>query len=264
MFKLKFSKYCFYLMIFLGTMQSVYSTESEKIIIDYYPRPPYYMAPNGANHPSDGIIYHLVVKIMVAAKIPYEFNLIPFVRTTKRIKENKIKACAPSSFKTKEREEYAYFSKPIFQDKKNVLIIRKDDERFKKYNISDDVLKDPNLILLLKIGLSYGDYIGNKLLQYKNVVLTELHQDKRKGIEFTSDDNNTMLDDIINKKADYMFIGRNEADYLIDKNKGFKSSLAIKQLKDLPEGEKRYFMCSKVVGLETMKKIDKAILKVVK
>jgi polar amino acid transport system substrate-binding protein len=265
MLKITFLKFYYFAIAFvLWSSQNIYSIESDKIIIDFYPRPPFYMKENGVNYPNDGIIYHLAVKILAAANIPYEFNLIPFIRATMEIKENKTRICAPSAYKTKEREEFSYFSKPIFQDKKTVLIIRKNDERFKKYNTFDNVLKDSNLKILLKIGISYGGYTDEKILQYKNIVLSKLHQDKHSGVEFTSDDNSSMLNDIAYKKADYTFITGNEAEYLFKRKNTFKSLLTILPLKDQPEGEKRYFMCSKIVGVDTMNKIDKAISKIVR
>ena len=258
---------CFYIntiILFLSCFQNIYSVESEKIILHYIERPPYFILEEGTNKLNDGIIYNLAVKILTTAKIQYEFNNVPFIRSIIEIKENKIKICSPSALKNKEREEFAYFSKPIFQDKKTVIIIRKNDDRFKKYSITDEILKDSNFIILLRIGFSYGVYLDNKVLKYKNIVLSELHPNKQKGTLFSSENNNSMLNDILEKKADYMFMGRNEAEYLIGKKSEFKKLLTIKQLRDQPEGEKRYFMCSKSVGIDKMNKINKAISKIVK
>ena len=73
-----------------------------------------------------------------------------------------------------------------------------------------------------------------------------------------------MLQDIITGNADYMFMGRNEAEYLLNENPLFKNNLEIKDLNDIPEGEKRYIMCSKIVGKETIDKINNVIDKIIK
>nr|BFD33430.1 hypothetical protein GTC16762_30480 [Pigmentibacter ruber] len=243
---------------------SAYPNESEKIEIEYLIRPPYFISNNNRGDVSDGEIYHIIVKIFNNAKIPFELKKAPLIRTIQSIKENKIKVCSPSSFKTKEREEFAIFSKPLFQDKKTVIIIRNNDDSINKFNKTDDFLKQNELKLLVKIGFSYGTYIDEKVFNFKKISLSETKQQEAINVIFTSNDNNLMFQDILTKKADFMFIGRNEAEYLLNINPVFNKKLKIKDLADVPNGEKRYLMCSKVVGNKIIEKINKEIDKLIK
>ncbi|WGL58620.1 transporter substrate-binding domain-containing protein [Pigmentibacter sp. JX0631] len=243
---------------------STYSNELETINIDYIIRPPYFISANNDGELSDGEIYRIVTKIFKNTNIPFEFKKVPFIRTYQTIKENKIKVCSPSSFKTKEREEFAIFSKSIFQDKKTVIIYRFDNDIISKFNKTDDFLKQNDLKLLVKIGFSYGTFIDEKVLKFKKISLAETKSQEAENVTFTSSDNNLMLEDILTRKADYMFIGRNEAEYLLNVNSEFNKKLKIKDLIDVPNGEKRYMMCSKIVGNEIIEKINKEIDKLVK
>ncbi len=242
----------------------IFAQNMEKISIEYITRPPYIISSKDDSKPIDGVIYKLIIKIFNEAKIPFEFKNVPVIRTFESIKENKKKVCSPSSFKTKEREENAIFSKAIFQDKKTVIIILNRNKEIKKLKKSQEVLSNNNLKLLVKIGFSYGKYLDEKVLFYKKIVLAEKNPQESKNVIFTSSDNNMMLQDIMTGKADYMFIGRNEAEYLLNENPLFKINLEIKDLNDLPEGEKRYIMCSKIVGKETIDKINIEIDKILK
>jgi len=84
------------------------------------------------------------------------------------------------------------------------------------------------------------------------------------GIFLTSNDNKGMFNEILNKKADYMLIGRNEGEYLFNEDPLFKKSLEMINLNNLPEGEKRYFMCSKRMEKDLISSIDKEISKLKK
>ena len=256
--------FIYILLIFCFISIKSFAQDIEKISIEYITRPPYFISSKDDSKVIDGVIYKLILKIFNEANIPFEFKNVPVIRTYDSIKENKKKVCSPSSFKTKEREEKAIFSKSIFQDKKTVIILSSRNKEIKKLKNSQDILANDNLKMLVKIGFSYGKYIDEKVLFYKKIVLAEKNPQQSKNVIFTSNDNNMMLQDIITGNADYMFMGRNEAEYLLNENPLFKNNLEIKDLNDIPEGEKRYIMCSKIVGKETIDKINNVIDKIIK
>lgn len=70
-----------------------------------------------------------------------------------------------------------------------------------------------------------------------------------------------MLNEILDGNADYMLMGGNEAEYLLSHEVSIRDRLKIKTLSDMPEGEKRYFMCSPIIEKESIKKINEAIKK---
>lgn len=258
-------KFKFYILIFLIlTSKIAYTFDKNTIIIGYFTRPPYFISNEDDSKLIDGDIYNIVTKVFNKANIPYEFIKSPQIRTIDDIKENKKKICSTSLFKTKERKEFALYSLPIFQDKKTVIITSKKNLDLIKINNSQNVLANENFKLIVKIGFSYGAYLDEKIYQYKKVKLSEKYSQESKNVIFTSNDNTLMLYDIHSGKADYMFVGRNEAEYLLENNSLFKSSLEIVDLHDIPEGQKRHIMCSKLVGTATMNLLNKEIKKLVK
>ncbi|WP_397601571.1 hypothetical protein [Silvanigrella sp.] len=89
-----------------------------------------------------------------------------------------------------------------------------------------------------------------------------MKSEKPDEIILSSNDNYEMLNEIIEKNADYMLTSRYEAEYLFKEFPIYKNSLTIKDVDDLNYNEKRYLMCSRIVGKETMDKIDHQIKKV--
>ncbi|APJ03449.1 substrate-binding periplasmic protein [Silvanigrella aquatica] len=249
---------------FLFINNTLKASPTDAIILDFFERPPYFILVKGNNTISDGVVFHIVEKIFKTAKIPYQYEMVPFPRTVLKIKKNDTKICALSVYKNKDREEFSYFTSPIFHDKKTIFVYRKGDERFNNLKVTDDVFIKSDLKYLAKIGFSQGEYLDQMLFKYKQIKPMDNQNPKAIGVVYTSSDINSMFSDILNKKADYMLSGRNEAEFLIQNDNKLKSGLAIKEFKDQPPGEFRYIMCSKNVGIETINKLNEAIKKVVK
>ncbi len=241
-----------------------YSFEDEKIYLYVQNRPPYFIFDKKNEIPIDGITYKIVRKILNSSNISYEFNNIPLVRAIPAIKENKLKICYPNAVKNKEREEISYFTKPFYKDKKSIIIIKKNNFKFNDYKNFVDILKNNNFNLLLKVGYSYGDYIKKQIYLIKKYNNSFVENHLPQGIILSTKDHEKMLYEIKDNIADYMILGRNEAEYFFEKDPVLKNYLEMKELNDFPEGEKRYLMCSKKVGTELIKKIDIEIMKIYK
>lgn len=238
--------------------------EKDKLLLAVQDRPPYFIYKKNVTTPDDGVIYHLILKILNNANINFEFKNVPLIRSVSEIKSNKDKTCLPAAFKNKEREDIALFSKAYFQDKKTVIVFRKNDNKFKNYDKFENILKNNEIILLLKLGYIYGKYIDDLIFEVKKYNNGEFKLNNLSALILTSMNNTEMFYEIMNKKADYLIIGRNEGEYLFEQNPKFNQELEMKDLIDMPEGEKRYIMCAKMVGKQTMDKIDKEISKILK
>jgi hypothetical protein len=105
--------------------------EIDTIFINIQPRTPFFIYKKNDSKPSDGVAYHLLIKILNSANVKYEFNNIPMVRTLVLMKKNKTKVCYPNALMIKSRMSYVYYSRPYFKDKKTSILLRKDDNRFK-------------------------------------------------------------------------------------------------------------------------------------
>ncbi|WGL59481.1 transporter substrate-binding domain-containing protein [Pigmentibacter sp. JX0631] len=230
--------------------------ETEPIFLNYQPRIPFFIEDKKEKYPIDGIIFKLIQNIFQDLNIEYKFSNVPVIRTMQMIKENKVKVCYPLGLRNNEREKIAIISKPIYKDKNMIVLYNSDNEKIKNYSNFVEMLKDKNISLLVKIGYSYGKLVDDKLYEYFHYKASDNNKNIEKNIHKTSDDNIGMLNQILNKKSDYMLIAKNEIENLIEQNPVYKKYIRIFEFKDLPDGEYRHLICSKKVGEETMEKIN--------
>ncbi len=251
-------KKIFFLLFVVFIGHNAYATD-DNLVIAAHSRPPFFIYEKNTNAPYDGDLYNLVVKIFNEAKIPYEFREMPLLRSFQQIKLNHIKICSPFAFKNKDRLAYSYFSKSYFQDKKMVVLYKKDSSKFKNINTLKDLILNNSFKILVKVGYSYGVYFDDLMRKHKNFDNSVFKASPAKDIILTSADNTEMFYNIMHDKADYLLVGRNEGEYLLKMNQDFNQHLEIKDLEDVPSGAKRYLMCSYKVGEAIMVKINKQI-----
>ena len=260
MYKLKI----FFTIVLLSYVENIFPNDVEHLTIHYQEREPYFINDKVTKKVGDGVLYHLTKKILEDANISFDFNELPTVRTFFLMKENKEKICISYTTYDSARIEFAQYSLPFFQGKPEVVIYRKNDLRFSKYKTIKEILKDNNLILLVKRGYTYGNYIDKILLEIKKYDRNKFEQDVLfNKINITYMDNITMLKQITLGRADYMIMGMTEYQYLKDNYKENFENIRYKYIADLPGGLKRFFLCSKNVDKKTMNKINQSILKVV-
>lgn len=231
----------------------------DKILIAVYERPPFFIFDKDTGLPKDGILYKKAIKILEKSGISFEFKEIPLIRSMEMIKKNETKICTFFAIKTKDREAYSFFSEPYYSEKRVVLVALKNSEIVNKAKTLEEVLKNDDLKIQLKVGYSYGLNADKLVKKYKNFSnSTDRVADERK-IYLTSDNILEMLYNIVNKKADYMLINGSEFEYFYNLEYELKENLQYKLFPDIPEGEKRYFMCSYKVGEQLINKINRAI-----
>ncbi|APJ04092.1 hypothetical protein [Silvanigrella aquatica] len=137
---------------------------SETISVVYQIRPPYH------TNEKDGILDKILIKIEKLSGMPFSMINIPLQRGLNMIVENKEKICLAANYKNSEREKIAKISIPLYQEKGTVIIFRKDDNNFNEPLKLQNLLMNKKLILLTKVGLSYGKYIDELLKKNNNNV----------------------------------------------------------------------------------------------
>jgi ABC-type amino acid transport substrate-binding protein len=165
----------------------------------------------------------------------------------KIIEDNEGCDCAVGWFKNPDREKFAKYTYHIYQDKPQIALAGADNEKLQNGITVDSVLSNPKLTLEVKDGYSYGSFLDGKIVQHKPV------------IDRTVNENINMLKKIHSKRADYFFIAPEEADGLIESSGLPKSDFKYVIFSDMPEGEKRYILCSQKVGDEVIEKLNTAI-----
>lgn len=106
------------------------------------------------------------------AGIPFKWKEMPFKRQLATLEFNKKKACGIGWFKKLEREAFAYFTHPIYQDKPSITISKKGNEGVTRHEVLATLLEDKSIRLLVKDGFSYGAYIDEQVKRYSPDKLT--------------------------------------------------------------------------------------------
>lgn len=204
-------------------------------------RPPYVVSePDGA---ISGLVATPTNVAFKAAGISTQWVKIPPARVISEFKENNIKACSPGYFKNADRETWAKFTKPIYRDSPQALLVHKNFELpTRKLN---DLLMRQDIALLVKAGFSYGTEIDKLIEKYQP-------NSAKVSVEVAQ-----MLKMIAAKRADYMFISDEESASLIAQSR--ERDVKVIHLDDSPPGELRYIMCTRQVPDELIRKINEFI-----
>ncbi len=191
-----------------------------------------------------GLVGTVAMKALTQSKIDFVLKERPSKRHLTEIKSNQIQMCALGWFKNLERESFAKFSKPLYQDAPMGIVARYEDESLFLNQTIEELLMQ-KLILLTKASYSYGMYIDEKI-QHLGVKKIEVYADNEKMLELIS-----------KKRADFMLISVEEASLFLSHPK-FKQ-LKFYKINKMPFGNSRYFICSKKVSDETISLINQYI-----
>ncbi|MCK5100668.1 MAG: transporter substrate-binding domain-containing protein [Desulfobacteraceae bacterium] len=218
--------------------------ECPVISIHYHERAPYQETTDTG---VEGLTGTPVTLVFQKAGIHFEWVKTPSKRQLKIIKDNYGCDCSVGWFKNPDREKFARYTYYIYQDKPQIALARADNRRLKSGVSVASVLSNRELTLEVKDGYSYGSFLDAKIAQYKP------------AIDRTTSENVYMLKKIHEKRADYFFIAPEEADSLIESSGLVKEDFKYIIFSDMPEGEKRYIICSQKVKDEVIEKLNKTI-----
>ncbi len=215
------------------------------VTLHYVQRPPFMLASGGA---LTGLTGGPAYQAFKAAKVPVVIQETPFARQLRDVELNVGQDCMIGLFKKPEREKFAKYSKPIYQDQPHVLLTSVTNApRFAAHATVAGVFNDKTLVLLVKQGYSYGAPLD---------ALIDKYQPSR---HTTTDENLSMVRQVQYGMADYMMMTPEEAVPAIAaaglKPKDFRQI----QLKDMPKGGYRHIMCSKNVPDGVMHKLNAVI-----
>lgn len=196
------------------------------------------------NETVSGLVATPAMNALSLSKIDYVLKEKPSKRHLLEIESNQTEMCALGWFKNPARESFAKFSKALYKDQPMGIMARSEDESLFA-DISIDQLLAKELLLLTKASYSYGAFLDKKITQFNT-----------KKIEVYSN-NEKMLQLISKKRADYMFVSKEEASLFLNQSE-FKS-LKFYPVIDMPEGNSRYLICSKKVSDETLSRLNQYI-----
>lgn len=219
----------------------------EPIEVMIFERPPYYVVqPGGA---VTGIVAKPAENAFKEAGVDFKWDIVAANRQLKIIKENSHKTCAVGWFKKPEREEFSKFTVYIHQNKPLVALTRSDNARMLGHKTLKGLFLDKKLIFGSKLGFSYGDLVDKLIKETNPVTIT------------SSRSNVGLARMMLRQRFDYMLAAYEEAEVLVNSMGGSGGELAIRSFEEIPDGNKRYILCSKKVSDETIGKLNAAIKK---
>lgn len=217
---------------------------ADTVSVLYNERPPYLVTtPQGVT----GLTGEPTAKAFAKAGIAIAWKEVPAPRQLKMIQDNTDEVCAPGWFKNPDREKFAHFSTPIYQDKPTAIVGRAGDAKLAHVASVDALLGDKGLTLLVKQSYSYGTFLDGKIASLAPNKTT------------TPAENVQMAKMIAAHRADYMFAAPEEADDMLKSPDLSKAGLAIYPVAGMPAGGDRYILCSMKVPESVMSALDKAL-----
>jgi polar amino acid transport system substrate-binding protein len=219
-------------------------TPSNIITIHYHERVPY-MSRTG-----NGVVGLTASPATIAfeqAGIPFQWQLTPSNRQLEIVQENSGRDCMLGWFKNPEREQFAKFTLPLYQDRPMVALARAGNSEIASGGTLEATLSNTALMLLVKSGYSYGPFLDGQI--------AELAQSKNE----TTIENVNMVQMIERQRADYLFIAPEEVEPLVALAELSMDEFALIEFSDMPLGNKRYLMCSRQVEDALIEQINRAI-----
>ena len=220
------------------------------IIVHYHERRPYYYFED--DYEIIGLCVDPVNLIFTQAGIDMVWQQTPAKRQLELIKANTKCECAAGWFKTDARQKYGLYTLPIYQDSSTIALAREDEELIVSGQALHVTMKNRQLRLLRKDGYSYGQFIDGHIASCNpRQVITRVG-------------NMSMLKMVYTHRADYFFITVQEAEDLISHSGLPAGKFKLIRFSDMPEGNKRYLICSQKVGDAVIAQLNQAIRRYLK
>ena len=212
--------------------------------IVYHERPPYVITTaEGITGLSGSPSYFAFTQL----GLPLTWSLTPTNRQLIILQENEGCDCSVGWFKNPERETFAKYTTPIYQDQPQIAITHADNTLLYSGMTVGEALANPNLTLGVKDGYSYGAFLDAQIAAY-------LPQ-----ADVTTAENVNMLEKVHRKFNDYFFIAPEEADGLIEVSGLPPADFQFITFSDMPDGERRYIICSMRVPDELISQLNEAL-----
>lgn len=219
------------------------SASEEPIPVLIYDRPPYYVRQAGGNFA--GLVGAPVGQAFESAGIPFVWTEALLHTQLEEIRVGNRAVCAAGWFKTEEREEYARFTIPVYQDQPMVVVGRSDNRRLWASTF-EDLIMQPKLKMLARIDFSFGAKIDGMI------------KDSGLTVRLSADSAQENLERIVRGYADFLLISPEELSVTLDQVFDSRELTQI-SFPDIPFGNTRHIICSLSVSEDQLRLLDEAI-----
>jgi len=217
---------------------------TEAITLHYNSRVPYDYLKDGV---VKGLVATPVAQAFKQAGVEFTWVETPVARQFNVVKRNLGLDCLAGRFKNDDRALWARFSRPVYRDRPQGLLVRRGNEKLRDFISIHAAVRSPDLTLLVKASYSYGPVLDAAIRERTVPPIT------------TYDESADMLRQIQRGMADAFIIAAEEADGLLANGTAPTQDFAFLSYPDAPAGELRYIMCSHKVPQSVMDKLGAAI-----
>ncbi|NOY44582.1 MAG: amino acid ABC transporter substrate-binding protein [Deltaproteobacteria bacterium] len=212
-------------------------------------RPPYYeRLPDGR---AAGALVEIARMVFVRAGVPHEFVEVPPRRILRMVRNGQA-VCSVGWFRTPEREAFARFSEPIYQNLPMGALIRREKAPLWPERPTMRVALESGLVLGLVKGFRYGPW-------------EERFREVRRShtVERIETNQESLFRMLCRGRVDWMLICPEEAGYQFRVRPRLRSCSVFRRFADAPAGNRRYLMFSRAVPQEVVEAVNAAIREVV-
>lgn len=217
--------------------------QDEPLSLHYHLRPPY-------SHVVDGAVLGLVTapveRAFHQARVPFKWVETPVARQFMLVRANLGRDCLAGRFKNPERETWARFSKPVYRDQPQGLLVRADNSKLAAFTSMQAAVTAPEVAMLVKLGNSYGLTLDGWLAQ------------RATPPRASTDENLGLARQIEKRMADAFIVAPEEAQALMAAAVN-PADFKFLKFPDAPLREPRHIMCSLRVPQEVIDKLNAAI-----
>ncbi len=210
----------------------------------YIHRPPYYQTePDGS---AGGALVEIARLVFQRAGIPHRFVRMPPRRVLHAIRQGE-PVCSVGWFRTRERETFARFSDPIYQNlPPGALVRRPAANRWPARPTLEQAMRS-GLVLGVVKGYRYGPPVERLLARLRP-----------RTVRVAGGQEN-LLRMVARGRVDWMLICPEEAGYRFRTDPDLAARTVFVRFRDAPPGNHRYIMFSRSVPTEVIRAVNRAI-----
>ncbi len=216
----------------------------DKLTVSWREKPPAQYIEDGVEK---GFLLQRAKDVFAAAGIPAHFVMEPPKRIWVNLKANAPNYCSLGWYRLPEREQITQYSHPLHVDPPHIILVAPGSvSQVARHSTLASLLADQSLVLGLVDGLSYGPDLDGMIKRSTTQLAT-------RTVAPTA-----MMRMVAAGRVSFMFLDREDYDYLITREPSLKQSVR-RELPDMPPGLARHVVCSRAVPAATMDKLNAAI-----
>ena len=229
--------------IFLSLFPALAVAESP-LKLQVVQRPPYLLVePNGA---FSGLSVEPTRAAFKKASIAVTWEQVPALRQLQRLKDNKERVCSVGWYKTAERAQFAKFTSAVSQDSRWAALANHVFQLPKDGTVHA-ILANRDVTVLFKTGYVYGAYLDRAFASMQ-----------ARRME-TNGDMPLVFQMIARGRAQITFAPLEEIKYYLKQDLIKGAQAQIIEFREMPEGYKRFLMCSRLVEDDIIRRFNAAL-----